>query len=141
MTANLILTPEDCAIIGALLDEHRMATWGPGLRDKAFALIGELKSHADLVPPPLNGDRVWRWSRWTVRARSRTEALRMLESANMRIPVSRFKSHWAELSECPVYATERGVWHNVGPESTLSGKESWLKVWANGSECSTALSG
>jgi len=139
MTTNLILTPEDCVLLLRAMKGDITMTDTSGLPWQS--LRARIESHADLVPPSLNGDRVWYSCRWTVRARSKAEALRMLECANMRISASRLKSHWVELSACPVYATERGVWHNVGPESTLSGKESWLKVWAKGSECSTALSG
>jgi hypothetical protein len=129
MTANLTLTPEDCELLLACSPFPPSGTWQPGRRDRFIELVAELKRYAALVPPPLNGDRVWHSSRWTVRARSNAEALRMLESANMRTPASRLKSHWVELPACPVYVTGRGVWHNVGPESTLSGKESWVKVW------------
>ena len=127
---NLILTPEDCA---ELL--RHLTGW---VRPNA-EMLARLEAHARLVPPPLNGDKVWSgrplWRasvfadgsrhnqiETVVRAKTKAEAHRLLSAAGNAQTTTQFAGHWGQTGnrEQLAVAVERGVW--------AKGTEGWVKL-------------
>lgn len=141
---SLVLTPADCALLLRVLpDDVRDEIPVAGERDKYFELCWSLRKSAELVPIPLNGDKVWNglvsWRpeildngdrhnqvRTVVRARSKAEALRLLAAVDGRgESPSRFNTHWSTTAGVKAMSivTERGVW--------AEGKDGWVKLYPN----------
>jgi len=124
---EMILTPEDAALLLRALHGYGnedQAEWHP-LRARIFAC-------AALVPPPLNGDKVWhgmtmgvirngRQSTTIVRAKSQAEALRMLHTAGHSITAGHLRNYWSVTGnrEELCVAKERGVY--------VQTPEGWIK--------------
>ncbi len=130
---EMILTPEDAAIL------VRERSWSLG-NPPSFAESAEyarvftkIRACAALVPPPLNGDKVWsgltiglvrtgkhqNQSQTVVRAKSKAEAVRLLNAAGERISAFHFSQHWGvtgnreqlcAAKERGVYVSTRGGW-------------------------------
>lgn len=128
---DLELTPEDAALL---------VRWSIGGRPSSpnfSALWSRIETHAALVPAPLNGDKVWggltvglvhrnyngNQARTIVRAKTKAEAIRMLESVRQKMSATHFNNYWGETGnrEELALAKERGVW--------AQGAEGWVKVW------------
>lgn len=137
---NLVLTPEDCALIIKALSEDPMETLTGGARDRYDELVYSLKESAKLVLAPLNGDKVWgglpsysrsviyngkthNQVRTIVRARNKAEAMRFLGAAGVDCSPTNFNNYWSvtgnrrELS----LVTERGVW--------AEGNDGWVRLY------------
>ena len=144
MMNDLMLTPEDAALLYPLLS--RVTTrpqWKDSERVQFIGLLGRMEAHARLVPPPLNGDKVWygltthfaqgearrNQSATIVRAKSQAEAVRLLNAAGDHISVGHFSKYWSVTGNryelCT--ATECGIW--VNPIQRSEALEDWIKVW------------
>ena len=123
----MILTPEDAALLVRSLGSDNVYAVVGALAD----LYERLKACAALVPPPLNGDKVWYGlttdiirpgqKPTVVRARSNAEAIRLLQAARQRISAGWFSNHWSRTSnrEDLCAAKERGVY--------VKTPEGWIK--------------
>jgi len=125
---EMILTPEDAELLLRVVHNYYCAdgdlpAWHQ-LRARIFAC-------AALVLPPLNGDKVWTGlttdiirpgqTPTVVRARSKAEAIRLLQAARERISAGWFANHWSVTGNCEQLcaAKERGVY--------VKTPEGWIK--------------
>jgi hypothetical protein len=126
----LSLSPEDCALLLNVFESIQVmlpkrvpisiSARHNDYIDKWFELRSSIQSCAALVPPPLNGDKVWSGVTFDspqrtiiVRAKSRAEVVRMLNAAGYRYTAGYIKEYWSEDSSFRDYllaAKERGVY-------------------------------
>ncbi len=114
---HISLSPEDCALLIDVLDNGFSLVSQHG---KFYKLRESIQSCAALVPPPLNGDKVWSGLTFDrpqrtiiVRAKSRAEVVRMLNAAGYRYTAGYIKEYWSEDSSFRDYllaAKDRGVY-------------------------------
>ncbi len=133
VNGEMILTPEDAALLLPALQQSDAPSWVSGNRVAWHQLLERIEACAALVPPPLNGDKVWygltmglvrngRQSETIVRAKSQAEASRLLELAGEgRTTVGHLRNYWSVTGnrEQLCVAVERGVW--------VKGSNGWIK--------------
>ena len=139
---EMVLTPEDAALLLMLIRPESMSFWVPSADLKQWeGLRQKLEACAALVPPPLNGDlvsfglttglldngRPQNQSETIVRARSMAQAVRLLGKAGEHVSTYRFRNYWTVTGNRVqlVVAKEEGVW--VNPYRWSDNPEGWIK--------------